>query len=97
MADTHEAAAAALAAKRLEKEIAVPTADADVRRMLRELKEPMTLFGEEAAHRRERLRKLLAQRVMEGQALPQAVQDAAAATAASSEIPVRALMLSPAR
>jgi hypothetical protein len=36
-----------LETKRVERSVPVPTGDRDVRRMLRELKEPITLFGEE--------------------------------------------------
>ncbi|EIE25482.1 WD40 repeat-like protein [Coccomyxa subellipsoidea C-169] len=39
----------------------VPTQDAEVRRTLRLLKEPVTLFGEREMERRDRLRKLLAE------------------------------------
>lgn len=41
------------------KTIAVPTNDDDVRKRLRTLGEPITLFGEDKADRRSRLRKLL--------------------------------------
>ncbi|KAH8929667.1 WD40 repeat-like protein [Atractiella rhizophila] len=41
------------------RKIAVPTNDQDVRNKLREIQEPMTLFGEGPAERRERLRYLL--------------------------------------
>ncbi len=40
--------------------MALPTKDEDVRTMLRSLEHPITLFGEDRADRRERLRKLLA-------------------------------------
>lgn len=45
--------------KRLAATIAVPTDDARVRARLREMGEPMTLFGEGPADRRDRLRELL--------------------------------------
>lgn len=45
--------------KRLAASIAVPTDDNRVRARLRELGEPMTLFGEGPAERRDRLRELL--------------------------------------
>eukprot|EP00698_Gefionella_okellyi_P021457 TRINITY_DN6967_c0_g1_i1.p1 TRINITY_DN6967_c0_g1~~TRINITY_DN6967_c0_g1_i1.p1 ORF type:complete len:479 (-),score=81.98 TRINITY_DN6967_c0_g1_i1:290-1672(-) len=51
---------------RLERTVAVPTNDLDVKKLLREQGEPICLFGEQAAHRRERLRKILAQKTMEG-------------------------------
>ncbi|KAM0332191.1 hypothetical protein ACHAQA_002466 [Verticillium albo-atrum] len=46
--------------KRLAASIAVPTDDGRVRAKLRELGEPVTLFGEGPAERRDRLRQLLA-------------------------------------
>lgn len=42
------------------KQLAIPTADETVRRWLRTIKEPITLFGEGPYDRRERLRRLLA-------------------------------------
>lgn len=45
--------------KRKAAAIAVPTDDGRVRARLRELGEPMTLFGEDAADRRDRLRQLM--------------------------------------
>lgn len=45
--------------KRFANTIAVPTDDGRVRAKLRELGEPMTLFGEDPADRRARLRELL--------------------------------------
>lgn len=87
---SNEAAEKLLAEKRFERAIAVPTEDRDVRRMLRELSEPITYFGEDKVHRRERLRKLLAQKQMEGQAIPQqAIEIAMETTGQSMEIPVR--------
>ncbi|KAF2836503.1 WD40 repeat-like protein [Patellaria atrata CBS 101060] len=47
--------------KRRAAAIAVPTDDGRVRARLRELKEPITLFGEGPAERRDRLRELLTQ------------------------------------
>jgi U4/U6 small nuclear ribonucleoprotein PRP4 len=47
------------ARRRLAESIAVPTADLKVRARLRELGEPITLFGEGPAERRDRLRELL--------------------------------------
>ncbi|KAI0022444.1 WD40 repeat-like protein [Xylariomycetidae sp. FL0641] len=46
--------------KRMAASIAVPTDDGRVRARLRELGEPITLFGEGPADRRDRLRELLA-------------------------------------
>ncbi|KAI1874366.1 hypothetical protein JX265_004574 [Neoarthrinium moseri] len=48
--------------KRLAASIAVPTDDGRVRARLREMGEPMTLFGEGPADRRDRLRELMAVR-----------------------------------
>ena len=49
--------------KRRAAAIAVPTDDGRVRARLREMEEPMTLFGEGPGDRRDRLRELLAQLV----------------------------------
>lgn len=46
--------------KKRAANLIVPTADRDVKLRLRSLKEPITLFGEGPADRRDRLRKLLA-------------------------------------
>ncbi|KAL4445403.1 hypothetical protein ABPG77_011228 [Micractinium sp. CCAP 211/92] len=46
--------------RRKMKATVVPTADSEVRRMLRQLGEPITLFGEREMERRDRLRQLLA-------------------------------------
>ncbi|KAK4217655.1 WD40-repeat-containing domain protein [Rhypophila decipiens] len=48
--------------RRLAATIAVPTDDTRVRAKLRELGEPVTLFGEDLADRRGRLRELLAEK-----------------------------------
>ncbi|KAK9472609.1 WD40-repeat-containing domain protein [Dipodascopsis tothii] len=45
--------------KRRARQIAVPTDDAKVRARLRELREPVTYFGEEKVDRRDRLRAVL--------------------------------------
>src|ERR1700744_1808995 len=47
--------------KKLAAQIAVPTDDRRVREQLRRLAEPMTLFGEDPAAGRDRLRELLTQ------------------------------------
>ena len=49
--------------KRKAAALAVPTDDGRVRTKLREMREPMTLFGEDAADRRDRLRQLMLQEV----------------------------------
>ncbi|GAA6027268.1 hypothetical protein JCM8097_002541 [Rhodosporidiobolus ruineniae] len=46
--------------KKLARKIALPTNDGEVRARLRELGEPITLFGEGPADRRDRLRELIA-------------------------------------
>eukprot|EP00808_Paulinella_micropora_P004473 g44364.t1 len=55
-----------LEAKRRARTIMVPTDDLAVRKRLRLLSEPMTLFGEAAPERRERLRELMSQLAAEG-------------------------------
>ena len=47
--------------RRRQRALAVTTDDKEVRRQLRELGEPMTLFGEKEMERRDRLRKHLAE------------------------------------
>lgn len=54
--------------RRKMKATVVPTNDGEVRRMLRQLQEPITMFGEREMERRDRLRKLLA-RMDEDQAV----------------------------
>lgn len=63
----------------------VPTSDADVRRLLRQLGEPITLFGEREMERRDRLRKLLAG--MD--------EEEAAAVVAQAEVELPALAAAP--
>jgi U4/U6 small nuclear ribonucleoprotein PRP4 len=52
--------------RQLKKTLQVPTDDQKVRNKLRELYEPMTLFGEDKVDRRERLKEIMAIRMMEG-------------------------------
>lgn len=52
--------------KQLKKNLQVPTDDQKVRNKLREMYEPMTLFGEDKIDRRERLKEIMAIRMMEG-------------------------------
>lgn len=49
------------------KTLAIPTDDQKVRNRLRELYEPMTLFGEGAVDRRDRLKELVAEATMKGE------------------------------
>jgi U4/U6 small nuclear ribonucleoprotein PRP4 len=46
--------------KKRARSINVPTAPEDVKRSLREFNQPATLFGEDHADRRERLREVIA-------------------------------------
>lgn len=62
--------------RRKMRSLVVPTSDSEVRQLLRQLEEPITLFGEREMERRERLRKMLAT-MDEGRA---------AALAASNEV-----------
>lgn len=56
--------------KKLARKIALPTNDAEIRARLRELAEPITLFGEGPADRRDRLRDLIARaRLDKGEAM----------------------------
>ncbi|KAJ1918301.1 hypothetical protein H4219_002698 [Mycoemilia scoparia] len=59
---SHQAVLEELERKRLARTLAVPTADVDVRAKLRECGEPICLFGEDAADRRNRLRNILSVR-----------------------------------
>lgn len=51
--------------KKLARKIALPTNDGEVRARLREIDEPITLFGEGPADRRDRLRDLIARARLE--------------------------------
>ncbi len=66
---TYSAADAAISAqldaRKLARNLAIPTSDPKVRLRLRELGEPITCFGEREMDRRERLRQLLAKRMQE--------------------------------
>jgi hypothetical protein len=57
----------ALTKQQLQKSLGIPTDDQTVRNRLRELFEPMTLFSEGPMERRDRLKELVAEMVMEGQ------------------------------
>ncbi|KAJ3138721.1 U4/U6 small nuclear ribonucleoprotein Prp4 [Geranomyces variabilis] len=59
----HQAILAEFERKRLARNLAVPTDDARVRLRLRDEGEPITLFGEGPAERRDRLRSILAQKL----------------------------------
>jgi U4/U6 small nuclear ribonucleoprotein PRP4 len=58
--DEHMAKVEQLELRRQMKNIVVPVLDSEVRTLLRQMGEPITLFGEKEMERRERLRKLLA-------------------------------------
>lgn len=58
---TAEKAVKEISERRAERAVSVPTSDAEVRRRLRALGEPVTLFGEGTGDRRNRLSRLLAQ------------------------------------
>jgi U4/U6 small nuclear ribonucleoprotein PRP4 len=62
--------------KKFAAQIAVPTDDKKVRARLRELEEPITLFGEGPAERRDRLRELLTQQAEEGYDEDEDMEDA---------------------
>ena len=53
--------------QKLARKIALPTNDGEVRSRLRQLEQPVTLFGEGPADRRDRLREFLARIRMEEQ------------------------------
>jgi hypothetical protein len=54
-------------AQKRARGVAVPTAIADVKARLRELGKPITLFGEDHADRRERLKETIAQMELDEQ------------------------------
>ena len=58
--ERHEAILADFESRRKARALSIPTDDGAVRKKLRELGEPMTLFGEKQMERRDRLRMLLA-------------------------------------
>ncbi|KAL2911386.1 hypothetical protein HK105_209150 [Polyrhizophydium stewartii] len=68
------------ARRRLARTLAVPTDDLRVRMKLRELGEPMTLFGEGPGERRDRLKEIMSTMMMQGDK-----PSAAAAEASDSE------------
>ncbi|KAJ3367609.1 U4/U6 small nuclear ribonucleoprotein Prp4 [Kappamyces sp. JEL0680] len=53
--------------KQLARTLAIPTDDQSVRNRLREMYEPMTLFGEGPMERRDRLKDLVAEKVLNGE------------------------------
>ncbi|TPX62376.1 hypothetical protein PhCBS80983_g00501 [Powellomyces hirtus] len=59
----HQAILEEFERKRIARNLAVPTDDARVRARLREESEPITLFAEGPAERRDRLRAILAQKI----------------------------------
>lgn len=63
MSASDAAVAAQIDARKIARNLAVPTSDPKVRSRLRELGEPITCFGEREMDRRERLRSVLAKLV----------------------------------
>eukprot|EP00743_Colponemidia_sp_Colp-15_P004422 GILK01004768.1.p1 GENE.GILK01004768.1~~GILK01004768.1.p1 ORF type:complete len:563 (-),score=101.60 GILK01004768.1:117-1679(-) len=63
----HEDTLRQLEAQKKARSLVVPTSDPDMKRRLRELGEPITLFGEGPGDRRERLRALLLKLTMDGE------------------------------
>ncbi|XP_065184786.1 U4/U6 small nuclear ribonucleoprotein Prp4-like [Sycon ciliatum] len=61
-ADRRDAMVAEFERRRKARLVTVPTDDAEVKARLRSMGEPICLFGEGPAHRRDRLRELLAER-----------------------------------
>ncbi|KAJ3257729.1 hypothetical protein HK103_004356 [Boothiomyces macroporosus] len=55
--------------KNVARTVDVPTNDNKVRNRLRELEEPMTLFGEGSKERRERLKNILADKLLKGESI----------------------------
>ena len=61
----HAAVLEMLDARKRGRNMAVPTDDVRVRQRLRELEEPVTIFGERAIDRRERLREVMVKKSQE--------------------------------
>ncbi|GFR45922.1 hypothetical protein Agub_g7380 [Astrephomene gubernaculifera] len=60
--DAHAAKLKEFELRRKIRQVVVPTDDGKVRQLLRQLGEPVTMFGEREMERRERLKRLIAQR-----------------------------------
>ncbi|KND01170.1 uncharacterized protein SPPG_04260 [Spizellomyces punctatus DAOM BR117] len=71
----HQAILEQFERKRIARNLAVPTDDARVRARLREEGEPITLFGEGPADRRDRLREILARRIHEQPGMAMEVEE----------------------
>jgi len=67
--ELHAAALRSVEMKRRAREMAVATDDSQVRAQLREMGQPITLFGEREGERRERLRLLLAEKSFDAEEL----------------------------
>jgi U4/U6 small nuclear ribonucleoprotein PRP4 len=80
--DADAALVAALESRKTARSLAVPTDDAKVRQRLRQLGQPITLFGERRPDRRERLREEL---VKEGQRREQEGEEAESVVSEESE------------
>jgi len=66
------------------RQIAVPTNDSVVKQRLRELGEPICLFGELAEDRRKRLREVLAKKAAAGEAISSSASASSSSSSASS-------------
>ena len=82
--DEHAKLLQRVEAERRARTIVVPTAVPEVKARLRALGEPITLFGELVADRRERLRRMLAEAAMAGE--ESAAVDAQVAAAAAAAV-----------
>lgn len=80
--DADAALVAALESRKTARSLAVPTDDAKVRQRLRQLGQPVTLFGERRPDRRERLREEL---VKEAQRREQEGEEAESVVSEESE------------
>jgi U4/U6 small nuclear ribonucleoprotein PRP4 len=65
----HETILKSLEKKKVQRNVPVPTDDFKVRQALRDLSQPVTYFGETNGDRRDRLKEMVAERLMEGEDL----------------------------
>ncbi|EPQ27010.1 uncharacterized protein PFL1_05294 [Pseudozyma flocculosa PF-1] len=85
MSAADAAISAQIDSRKFARSIAVPTSDPKVRRRLRQLKQPITCFGEREMDRRERLRALLANLLQQAGDLVDGRDKAAAAATAAGQ------------